>query len=91
MESGWDSVKKTIVNALKASFTLLVYTLLKLTHFPHVRSVNVCVPVCLMKCQQQFHALGFLCVGVCVCACLFVCVCMCVFVCVRVCLCVCVL
>lgn len=47
MESGWDSVK-TIMNVLKDEFTLLVYTLLKLTHFPRVRSLCVC----LMKCQQ---------------------------------------
>lgn len=49
MESGWDSVKKTIVNFLKASISLLVYTLFKLTHFPFARSVYVCMCVCLMK------------------------------------------
>lgn len=52
MESGWDSVKKTIVNFLKASISLLVYTLFKLTHFPLARSVYVCMCVCLMKYTQ---------------------------------------
>ena len=47
MESGWDSVKKTIVNFLKASISLLVYTLFKLTHSPLARSVYVCMCVCL--------------------------------------------
>lgn len=43
MESGGDSVKKTEVNVLKASFTTLVYTLFKLIHFSRVSSVYVCV------------------------------------------------
>lgn len=70
-EGGGDSVKTSKVNVLKASFTLLVYTLLKLTHFSRVRSVYVCA--CLhvfMKCQQRFHALG-----VHVCVCVRTCVC----------------
>lgn len=60
-------MKTSKASVLTASFTLLVYTLLKLTHFSRVRSVYVCA--CLhvfVKCQQRFHALG-VCVRACVC------------------------